>query len=501
MSSSELADKIATPRTVVSERSYAPDADVVFNSSDNVLFHIHRKNLETQAAAFPPSEFDTRGEVVPLTEDASTLENLFQYVYPQRHPDIELLSFEHLYKLAEAAEKYEIFGVMRNFVPSTSSSFMRQVGNDEQGSAPRPTISNQFNASDADVIFKSSDNVLFHIHRKNLETHAAAFPPSEFATNGEIVPLTEDASTLSNLFQYVYPKRPSDVELLPFEDLSKLAEAAEKYETLALNLVTRGLHICFLLHLHSSDTQHHTMSCSESLDDNLEPKSIVSEYYTHAAAFPPSEFSTNGEIVPLTEDASTLNNLFQYVYPKRPLANIELLTFEDLYKLSEAAEKYEIFGVMTVCKVCLRQLAANHPVEIFNYASKHGYSDILSIAAPFLLDIPLDELVMTFLPYLVVPWVRFRKCWSRAACEVITQATPVVPVCVCGKSRKDSSNMPNAHKLWVELGDKRSRKALSELMNVSVNCQNCGRALYLLSSSAKDLDEALDAVPKFDSFL
>ncbi|KAG6916798.1 hypothetical protein DXG01_005321 [Tephrocybe rancida] len=83
-----------------------------FAFDDNVLFHIHRKNLETHAAGFPPSEFETCGEIVPLTEDTLTLERLFQYMYLKRHADIDLLPFEDLYKLAEAAEKYEAFSVM-----------------------------------------------------------------------------------------------------------------------------------------------------------------------------------------------------------------------------------------------------------------------------------------------------------------------------------------------------------------------------------------------------
>ncbi|KAG6824747.1 hypothetical protein H0H92_005937 [Tricholoma furcatifolium] len=95
-----------------SESFCAQDADVVFQSSDDVQFHIHRKNLETHAGAFSPSEFKTNREVVYLTEDSLTLERLFQYVYPQRHPDLEVLEFEDLYKLAESAEKYEVFCVM-----------------------------------------------------------------------------------------------------------------------------------------------------------------------------------------------------------------------------------------------------------------------------------------------------------------------------------------------------------------------------------------------------
>ncbi|KAG6824349.1 hypothetical protein H0H92_007133, partial [Tricholoma furcatifolium] len=104
MSSDLEHEESAEHKPVISENFHASDADVVFRSSDNVLFHIHRKNLETQTGAFPSSEFKTNGEIVPLTEDSSTLERLFQYVYPQRHPDIKSFEFGDLYKLAEAAE-------------------------------------------------------------------------------------------------------------------------------------------------------------------------------------------------------------------------------------------------------------------------------------------------------------------------------------------------------------------------------------------------------------
>lgn len=90
----------------------AKDADVTFVSSDNVLFKIHRKHLESNAVAFPPAEFDTCEEVVQLTEASETLELLFQFVYPRRHPNLETTPFEILSPLAEAAEKYEAFAAM-----------------------------------------------------------------------------------------------------------------------------------------------------------------------------------------------------------------------------------------------------------------------------------------------------------------------------------------------------------------------------------------------------
>ena len=90
----------------------AADSDIIFESSDNILFHVHRKNLETHAAGFPPAEIDTCGETVQLTEDGATLELLFAFMYPRRHPDLESTPFVPLASLAEAAEKYEVFSAM-----------------------------------------------------------------------------------------------------------------------------------------------------------------------------------------------------------------------------------------------------------------------------------------------------------------------------------------------------------------------------------------------------
>lgn len=88
------------------------DADVVFQSCDGVRFHIHRKNLETATGGFPPPEFETCGETVHLTESARTLELLFQFIYPRRHPSLECEVIEVIAPLAEAAEKYEVFPAM-----------------------------------------------------------------------------------------------------------------------------------------------------------------------------------------------------------------------------------------------------------------------------------------------------------------------------------------------------------------------------------------------------
>ncbi|KAF8986309.1 hypothetical protein BDQ17DRAFT_1259751, partial [Cyathus striatus] len=87
----------------------AADADVIFRSSDEVLFSIHKKNLEITTGGFPTADFKTNGEAIPLTETSETLGLLFQFVYAKRHPSLADTKFEVLAPLAEAAEKYEVF--------------------------------------------------------------------------------------------------------------------------------------------------------------------------------------------------------------------------------------------------------------------------------------------------------------------------------------------------------------------------------------------------------
>lgn len=82
----------------------------------------------------------------------------------------------------------------------------------------------------ADVVFKSRDNVLFHIDRKNLEVTTGGFPPPGFRSDGEYIELTESAATLELLFSFVYPSRHAPLLDIDFDLFAEFAEAAEKYE-------------------------------------------------------------------------------------------------------------------------------------------------------------------------------------------------------------------------------------------------------------------------------
>jgi len=95
-----------------SERFNAADADLTISSSDGVLFKVHRKNLETYSDIFPGTDVPVENEIVPLSEKASTLELLFQYMYRQRQPDLSKIDADELAMLAEAAEKYFVYAAM-----------------------------------------------------------------------------------------------------------------------------------------------------------------------------------------------------------------------------------------------------------------------------------------------------------------------------------------------------------------------------------------------------
>lgn len=87
----------------------------MFESCDNVLFKVHQHNLTTHSEGFTPPDGTTStlsDEVVPLSESSIVLELLFKYMYPERTPDLKKVDFSILAKLAEAVEKYQVFGAM-----------------------------------------------------------------------------------------------------------------------------------------------------------------------------------------------------------------------------------------------------------------------------------------------------------------------------------------------------------------------------------------------------
>ncbi|KAJ3769307.1 hypothetical protein FB446DRAFT_748418 [Lentinula raphanica] len=100
---------------ILSERFRDSFARVVVCSADNVHFRLDEDNLKFNTGAFPfPNPRTNPNTVVHLPESAATLEILFQYIYPFRYSLAlpEDLDFDTFISLADAAEKYEIVGLI-----------------------------------------------------------------------------------------------------------------------------------------------------------------------------------------------------------------------------------------------------------------------------------------------------------------------------------------------------------------------------------------------------
>ncbi|KAJ7472130.1 hypothetical protein FB451DRAFT_1399418 [Mycena latifolia] len=74
------------------------EADILFRSSDGLLYEAHSKNLELYSGGFPPSSLATVGgderEIVQMTEKSWVLALLLQYVHNQRQPDSTKFDFK-----------------------------------------------------------------------------------------------------------------------------------------------------------------------------------------------------------------------------------------------------------------------------------------------------------------------------------------------------------------------------------------------------------------------
>ena len=83
--------------------------------SDLAMGSSLRKNVEFASKSFPlPPAAETYSQdgVISLPDVGDTLELLFQFMYPQRQPDLAEIEFQQLAELAEAAETYQVYAAM-----------------------------------------------------------------------------------------------------------------------------------------------------------------------------------------------------------------------------------------------------------------------------------------------------------------------------------------------------------------------------------------------------
>ncbi|KAL1729619.1 hypothetical protein EV714DRAFT_212561 [Schizophyllum commune] len=125
--------------------------------------------------------------------------------------------------------------------------------------------------------------------------------------------------------------------------------------------------------------------------------------------------ATPGEKVELTEDADTLETLFSFLYPGVYPSLVDI-PFAELALVAEAAEKYRVASAMAMCRVTIRlgALYKEHAAEVLIYAYKHGYEDLLNLAAPYSVNISVRDVRKIWSYPLIVAWAEYKEAWLRA---------------------------------------------------------------------------------------
>ncbi|KAF9653778.1 hypothetical protein BDM02DRAFT_3107773 [Thelephora ganbajun] len=107
--------------------------------------------------------------------------------------------------------------------------------------------------SDGDVVLKSSDEVLFRVHKVILSLASPFFrdmfslpqtgTPPDSAGNGPIIPFTEPSETIDTLLRAVYPDEDPDLKLV--HEIEGVVEAAIKYDMpKCISIMRKKLILC-----------------------------------------------------------------------------------------------------------------------------------------------------------------------------------------------------------------------------------------------------------------
>jgi hypothetical protein len=128
--------------------------------------------------------------------------------------------------------------------------------------------------------------------------------------------------------------------------------------------------------------------------------------------------ASSDEVVDFTEDAKTLDILFHFAYPSRPIPNLGSLSFKELMEVAEAAGKWGLnYGLELSC-FHLQKYACNHSEEILRFAGRYDSEYLVAAVAPYLVTMPTDAVAaLGVSSKTCVKWGIYREKWIFALLE------------------------------------------------------------------------------------
>ncbi|PFH48566.1 hypothetical protein AMATHDRAFT_149663, partial [Amanita thiersii Skay4041] len=111
----------------------------------------------------------------------------------------------------------------------------------------------------------------------------------------------------------------------------------------------------------------------------------------------------------MTETAEVLHLLLGFMHRQR---QPDLFGYgsDVVMSLAEAAEKYVVYSAMEICRLHMFRLANTHPKEVFVYASKHNYSELLDKTAPMTLTWDAKTAYKRLCDRIFAIWVNTSMC-------------------------------------------------------------------------------------------
>jgi len=163
--------------------------------------------------------------------------------------------------------------------------------------------------------------------------------------------------------------------------------------------------------LFNSDDSDITLQSSDGVLFKVDSKNLAA----YSEAFPASDLTitANGEVVALQETSDVLHLLLQYMHRRRQ-PDLTNVPFELLSGLAEAAEKYEVYSAMEVCRIHMKAAIGHHPAEVLAYAGRHDYADLMDRAAPLCLGSTADMgRILSGSTVTLVAWTRYCSIWQK----------------------------------------------------------------------------------------
>ncbi|GLB44004.1 putative golgi phosphoprotein 3 (GPP34) [Lyophyllum shimeji] len=120
------------------------------------------------------------------------------------------------------------------------------------------------------------------------------------------------------------------------------------------------------------------------------------------------------------------------------------MEFRLLDSVAEAAEKYQVWTAMDACLDRMKNTLPQHADSILVYAKKHGYTELMDLAAIPLLDQDFER-VLGFLPdALTKPWAIYHNKWSVVQLQACTLHNQLYSECTNSGCRNIQSRMAKA---------------------------------------------------------